>query len=444
MSSIIATLGVVESPLPGRGRAGQSELAYYLKLPSSIILYSFLNLDVEDVFRVVQVCKRFAIHQSNQKLFKHVFMKRWQQLGLDQKWLDKLITFSITTTSPAQNSIQFPLLFPKRFFDWKWLARGFTIEIEENRMVICNETVLGSFKGTDEFYLGEWRDGKKNGLGLQYSKTGLYFGGWKDNQCDGIGYTLSSEGDTYFGEWKESHQHGWGKKKWVGEGDMYEGEWVKDDRHGHGEYTWGSSGARYTGGWLNGQISGQGVYHYSGGDCVYNGEWLEAKYNGNGILTFADGEYYKGTWQQDRKQGHFESRTSFGTRYVGEYVDDEFHGMASFTHPDGYTWSGLWSHNIPESEEAHHPKILSTLKAGDCSRTATSTSPFYGQLLYKCTICPPAPGSEKGYICANCAKSCHAGHPMASQKIWTVGRSFCCCSPCLLYSKKDHLSCTHQ
>jgi len=430
---VMSAPAIVDSPLPGRGRIGQSELAYFLKLSSSIILYSFLFLDVLDVFTVLQVCKRFAIHQSNRQLFKHAFQKKWKELGLDENWFGKL------SSIPGH-------LFPKRFFDWKWLSKGFMTEISEENLATSIVTGRAFMKGKEEFYVGEWETGKKNGLGLQFTQTGLFFGSWKSGLFDGFGTTISSEGDTYLGDWKDNHQHGRGTKHWVGAGDCYEGEWVKDDRHGQGVYTWGSSGAKYTGGWQYGQISGHGVYNYSGGDCVYEGEWQEAKYNGKGVLTFADGEYYKGTWHQDRKQGHFESRTSFGTRYVGEYVDDEFHGTASFTHPDGYTWSGTWSHNFPESEEAHHPDILNALREGHCTRSVTQASPFYGQLLYKCSICPVS-GSDKGYICANCAKSCHSGHTMLSQRIWTVGRSFCGCSPCSLLSKKTDQqlkTCAHQ
>jgi hypothetical protein len=77
-----------------------------------------------------------------------------------------------------------------------------------------------------EYYFGEWKDGKKTGVGIQYfekKNISIYNGDWKDNKMEGNGYCLYhlSKSDTglydinsiypmYIGKWEENLANGFG------------------------------------------------------------------------------------------------------------------------------------------------------------------------------------------------------------------------------------------
>ena len=65
-------------------------------------------------------------------------------------------------------------------------------------------------------YVGEWKDGKKNGHGTYtYASGNIYVGEFKGDKCNGHGtYTYGPKskwaGDKYVGEWKDDKHHGQG------------------------------------------------------------------------------------------------------------------------------------------------------------------------------------------------------------------------------------------
>ena len=116
-------------------------------------------------------------------------------------------------------------------------------------------TVTGG-KGIHVFgYVGEWKDGKKNGQGTYtYSNGGQYVGEYKDNMQHGQGTQTFSNGGQYVGEWKEDKFHGQGTYTYSN-GGQYVGEYEKDKRHGQGAYT-KSNGDKYVGEWRNDDFLG--------------------------------------------------------------------------------------------------------------------------------------------------------------------------------------------
>ena len=63
-------------------------------------------------------------------------------------------------------------------------------------------------------YDGEFREGKRWGLGLYTSKEGekgmLYNGEWRDNICSGKGFWRDGNGNSYDGDWDRNMRHGSG------------------------------------------------------------------------------------------------------------------------------------------------------------------------------------------------------------------------------------------
>jgi hypothetical protein len=136
--------------------------------------------------------------------------------------------------------------------------------------------------------------------GWTYSNGQTYFGEWKDDKKYGQGYFTTPGGQTHLGEWKDDKRNGQGIATFPG-GETYVGEWKDDVRYG------------------------QGRNLYSDGQ-TYVGEWKDDVRYGQGSATFSDGETYFGEWKDDKRNGQGSNIYSDGTTYVGEWRDDKQHG----------------------------------------------------------------------------------------------------------------------
>ena len=67
-------------------------------------------------------------------------------------------------------------------------------------------------------------------------------------------YTWANDGGVYVGEFKDGYKNGQGTMTYSN-GDKYVGEFLNDVRHGHGTYT-KSDGTEYTGEWANNDLLG--------------------------------------------------------------------------------------------------------------------------------------------------------------------------------------------
>ena len=65
------------------------------------------------------------------------------------------------------------------------------------------------------------------------------------------------DGESYNGEWKDGKKHGMGIYTWA-DGSFYNGEWKEDKRHGMGIYTW-ADGSFYNGEWKDDRMHGMGA-----------------------------------------------------------------------------------------------------------------------------------------------------------------------------------------
>ena len=103
------------------------------------------------------------------------------------------------------------------------------------------------------------------------------------------------EGEKYVGEYKDGKRNGQGTYTWTS-GDKYVGEFKDDRKHGQGTYTY-ANGNKYVGEWKDDLFNGQGTYTSSDG-TVYVGEfkndgfWDLTVYDKDGrkLLKFMNGE----------------------------------------------------------------------------------------------------------------------------------------------------------
>jgi hypothetical protein len=123
--------------------------------------------------------------------------------------------------------------------------------------------------------------------------------------------TYAADSDKYVGEFKDGKRNGQGTytfgaySQW--KGDKYVGEWKDGNRNGQGTYTFAITniqstveGGKYVGEWKDNKRNGQGTFTYRGGS-KYVGEWKDNKRNGQGIEYRADGAISGfGRWADDK------------------------------------------------------------------------------------------------------------------------------------------------
>lgn len=103
----------------------------------------------------------------------------------------------------------------------------------------------------------------------------------------------------YVGEWRDGEKNGFGKFSWS-DGDFYSGEWKAGVMHGTGEFKW-ACGDVYVGEWKDGVIDGVGKMTWKSGE-YYDGEWKAGVRHGKGVYKNPNGNLFEETWLNDVRQ----------------------------------------------------------------------------------------------------------------------------------------------
>jgi hypothetical protein len=140
-----------------------------------------------------------------------------------------------------------------------------------------------SCQGTETFsngdkYVGEYKDGKRNGRGTYTADGGKYVGEFKDGKRNGQGTWTYSNGEKYVGEF------------------------LRGTRHGQGTLTY-ADGSKYIGGFRYDRFNGRGVMSFADGR-EYVGQFGDGDFNGQGALTYTNGKQYAGAFKDGRYVGH--------------------------------------------------------------------------------------------------------------------------------------------
>ncbi|XP_066476723.1 MORN repeat-containing protein 4 isoform X3 [Tiliqua scincoides] len=111
-------------------------------------------------------------------------------------------------------------------------------------------------------------------------------------------FTYSS-GEEYRGEWKEGRRHGVGQLTFA-DGSVYLGHFENGLFNGCGVLTF-ADGSRYEGEFVQGKFNGVGVFtRYD--NMIFEGEFKGGRVDGFGLLTFPDGSH-----GIPRNEGFFEN-----------------------------------------------------------------------------------------------------------------------------------------
>ena len=160
-------------------------------------------------------------------------------------------------------------------------------------------------------YEGEWKDDLIHGIGRYYYPDGAAENVLCENgiiidyseetlpqseiKIHSIGY---ENGDHYVGNIKDGKRNGRGTMHYA-DGRKYVGEWKNDKWHGKGIF-YHANGAIYKGGFKDDKYHGQAIYLGNNGD-KYEGEFKDGLINGYGIYEWANGDRYEGEWKDHKK-----------------------------------------------------------------------------------------------------------------------------------------------
>ena len=189
-------------------------------------------------------------------------------------------------------------------------------------------------------YTGEWKNGMKDGFGIQnWPDSSVYEGEWKNDKASGKGKLIHADGDIYEGEWSDDKANGQGVYT-HSNGARFTGMWKDDKQHGNGVENW-PDGACYEGDYLEGKKCGKGKLSFADGSH-YEGDFLNNDIHGYGVYIWPDEKKYEGCWGKNKMHGKGKLVWPDGRKYDGDYEEDKKHGFGIFEWADGRKYIGQW------------------------------------------------------------------------------------------------------
>ncbi|OMJ83676.1 hypothetical protein SteCoe_15346 [Stentor coeruleus] len=148
-----------------------------------------------------------------------------------------------------------------------------------------------------DFYKGVIINGKKEGIGILVDRTKKYIGEFKNDKRHGKGLNIKENGEIYDGEWLNDKYNGKGNCTYS-DGHLYEGQFLDNLMDGYGVLTYPKSDI-YEGNFKKNILNGDGKYYYHSSGEIYEGKWRNGIKHGAGVLLYPNNarayqNYYKG------------------------------------------------------------------------------------------------------------------------------------------------------
>ena len=204
-----------------------------------------------------------------------------------------------------------------------------------------------------EKYIGEMKDGIKEGKGiLYYDKNDKYNrykyeGDFKDDIREGKGILIFKQGEKYEGDWKDDLPDGKGIYNFK-DGIRYEGDLKNNVFEGKGKYYF-KNGDIYEGEYKENKENGKGVFYYDNGD-IYEGYFKDGIENGKGIYYFSEGDKFVGNFINGKEEGKGIYYYINGGKFEGDYKNGEREGIGVMIWKNGYRYEGEWKNSLRDGK----------------------------------------------------------------------------------------------
>ena len=197
----------------------------------------------------------------------------------------------------------------------------------------------------DFSYEGEWKNGKRDGLGIYIKKnTAKFIGHFILDHVNGFGKLIDNNGDEYIGYWKNSQANGIGiytRKKII----SYKGWWKNDRQDKFGMEQWPK--LDFIGDYVNGVKEGYGIMNIKEG--IYEGEMKNGNFNGIGKFTFNDKRKYEGEFVNNKMEGYGILYLPNNKIFVGHFKNDLQDGFGVF-YTQKKIYIGFWQNMLLNGE----------------------------------------------------------------------------------------------
>ena len=176
----------------------------------------------------------------------------------------------------------------------------------------------GKLTTTKYVRIGEWRNDKFTGWGIEAKRNGESLEGrYVNGLVNGKGIFINKDGDKYIGDFVDSRRHG--KGEFASKNIKYIGEFKNNKMDGKGKIKF-AEGHEYEGEFFNNQMNGYGKFKWSNGD-IYEGEMINGRMNGMGKYIYNNGVIYEGNYNNGTKNGKGKLIYPDGIIFEGEFVD---------------------------------------------------------------------------------------------------------------------------
>ena len=197
----------------------------------------------------------------------------------------------------------------------------------------------------DFSYEGEWKNGKRDGLGIYIKKNAAKFIGYFiEDYVNGFGKLTDGNGDEYIGYWIKSMANGIGiysRKRII----SYKGWWKDDKQNKFGIEVWPK--LDFIGDYSNGVKEGYGIMNIK--DGIYEGEMKGGNFNGIGKFMFNDKRRYEGEFKNNKMDGFGILYLPGNKIFVGHFKDDLQDGFGVF-YTNKRIYVGFWQNMLLEGK----------------------------------------------------------------------------------------------
>ena len=178
----------------------------------------------------------------------------------------------------------------------------------------------------------------------QKTKDSIYIGDTKNGIKDGYGKLLSKNGEIYLGQWKNGEKKGKGSLRKCKE-IIYEGDFYFDKPEGFGKYYY-KNGNFYLGQFIEGKRHGKGIEYNKDKKIIYDGEFAFDNYEGEGKLFLENGCYYIGQFIDGRLKNEKVKKYTKNDEliYEGGLLNDEYEGEGKLLLESGNYYIGKFVH----------------------------------------------------------------------------------------------------
>lgn len=184
-------------------------------------------------------------------------------------------------------------------------------------------------------------------------------------------------GDYYEGEWKNGKPNGIGKMTYAN-GDVFERKWPKGGINVNGEMIYYISEAYYEGNWKDGEKDGFGKMIYSNDD-VYEGNWKNGKQDGIGKFVYINGNTYEGNWSTGKASGQGKYTDKFKNTFEGYFEDERPRTGKLILIDGGYSEGEFLSSSIIDDIVSLSESCK--LYNGTCEKYIQNMGSFTGKVL---------------------------------------------------------------